>query len=337
MDKVEPVNSKFESEEKPQQEQLPSTSQNPTLINVETMDGTTGEDGNAENQQDNDDFFMLIENIPQNNRLPASLKQLLQALFGLNKNVLPVDVLVAMIYYLSFENGFVPNTFPIESSSAIATYWGYSFVAQIPKISSKLAAKQIFEQSNLHTEDAHKFEGTYTFIVKLLDFSDREVQLIIRKVFNGEALCVTFCIDKEQQAESTCLRVADYISIKEMDFDEISNNPIGIFHNINLLVEKMKCGLITPIRNQLMFNNEPNHPYAALIGMPKDMLWLLFSFLRNDLKTMHTLSQTCTYLREVAIAYLDEKNVRLHNRRSTPIIRDPHYRPYNLLRWPRYI
>lgn len=280
------------------------------------------------------DSFLLVQDICRVNRLPSSFKQLLHTLFHRCKGISSADILVALIYYLSFESGFVPNTFPPDES--VATYWGYKFVAQIPAISAALAATQIHEQysqfgqlSSTSSTPPRQSEQIYKFSVKLLSFADEEVQLIIRKVFNGDAVCVTFCsVGEEQQAKSVCLLVNEFLEPANiLQFDQIQENPQHFFRNIDKLIELIVVNVIAPIRTQLMANNR--NPNAALIGLPKEILWVLLRHFRNDLKSLQALSQTCSYLRQAAIAYLEENAIRLRNRRPTPIIRDPHFRPFN--------
>lgn len=267
---------------------------------------------------------MLFDEICQINRLPSSLYQLLKYLH--QKEIRQSDdLLVSIVYYLFLESGFVPITLPDEFKAKIATHWGYSFVAQIPEFSWKIAADEILKQHHQREpNDAAGIEQIYEFKLKLLSLSDDEMQLVIRKVFSGSAFCVTFCMNQQELATSIILPVNEFINLKQNDdFDIISlqQNPQNYLKNIRDLSEKVKHNLIAPIRNMMMY--ESAYPNASLHGMPQEVLWKLFSYFRSDLQTLQKISQTCVYLRNITISYLEESNIRLKHRRPTQIIYDP--------------
>lgn len=150
------------------------------------------------------------------------------------------------------------------------------------------------------------------------------MQLVIRKIFGGATLCVTFCSSGQEQASSIILALNDYINLdanEKCHFEDILSNPNGYFKNVRELIENVKQHLIAPLRNMIMYDSA--YPNAALHGMPQEILWTLFAYLRSDLQALQKVSQTCVYLRNMALSYLHESNIRLKNRRPTPIIYDP--------------
>lgn len=237
----------------------------------------------------------------------------------------PAELLIAVVYYLFLESGLVPITLPAEVKSQIRTHWGFSFVAQIPDYSWKIVADEIVQQhQRLQQNEAVasvQMEQIYEFKLNLLQHSEEEMQLIIRKIFGGAALCITFYLSVEQ-AMSVILPVNDFINTNEnLKIDQIQKNPQNFLKNVRKLNELVKQNLIAPLRNTLMY--ESAYPNASLHGMPKEILWTLFGFLRSDLVTLQKVSQTCVYLRNMTISYLNESNVRLKHRRPTPIIYEP--------------
>lgn len=280
------------------------------------------------------DYFMQLKDLCHANRMPSSLKKLLQNLYQKHMQA-PAELLTAIVLYLFLESGFVPTVLPLEVKSKIRTHWGFSFVAQIPDYSWRTVADEVSkEYIRLHGENskteienqaksskASPSEQIYTFKLNLLNHSDDEMQLVIRKIFNGSTLCVTFCLPQTQQSTSIILPVNKFINVAEnCDFEQIQQNPQQFFRDIRELSDEIKQNLIAPIRNAVMY--ESAYPNAALNGMPKETLWVLFSYFRFDLKNLQSISQTCVYLRNMAISYLNESNIQLKHRRPTPIIYD---------------
>lgn len=280
------------------------------------------------------DLFMLVGDFTHTNRMPSSLKNLLRSLYERHIQA-PAELLTAIVLYLFLESGFVPTVLPLDVKSKIRTHWGFSFVAQIPDSSWKIVADAVSqeykrlngENSASETENqstssnATQSEQIYTFQLNLLNHSDDEMQLVIRKIFNESTLCVTFCWVQKQQSTSIILPVSKFINVSfNCDFEQIQQNPQQYFRDIRELSNEIKQNLIAPIRNTVMY--ESAYPNAALNGMTKETLWLLFSYLRFDLKTIQSVSQTCVYLRNMAISYLNESNIQLKHHRPTPFIYD---------------
>lgn len=287
------------------------------------------------------EYYQLIGDISNTNRLPSSFVQLLRNLFQ-HQCTEPVELLTAIVYYLFFEMGFAPHTFSSAIKSALPTHWGYSFVAQIPEHSVDLAAKQIYQQYEQHKSQPQQYhqqqqpqpstskvdtttiqrpEQIYRFDVNLLNLSDHELQLIVRKLFDGMTVCITFCFDQGLETKSIILSVNEYISLKDCDtIDLILQNPKQFFPNLENLSGKIKENLCAPIRNLLMDRN--SYPCAALSSLPKESLWSIFKYYRNDLITLQQLSRTCVYLRYMVTEFLDESNIRLRTRRPTRIVHD---------------
>lgn len=268
---------------------------------------------------------MLLEEMCESNKLPLSLERLLKNLYQRDVKA-PVELLIVVVYYLFLESGFVPAALSSEVKSKIRVHWGYSFVAQIPQYSWKIAADEIqrqYEQiqHSAAASIAGQTEKIYEFKLNLLQHSNDGMQLITRKIFDGTALCVTFCLSQQAQATSVILPVNEFINVNEnTNIDHILKNPKDFIRNIKKLNETVKQNLISPSRNVAMY--ESAYPNAALHGMPKEILWTLFKYLRTDLGTLQKVSQTCVYLRNMAISYLNESNIQLRHRRPTPIIYD---------------
>lgn len=294
--------------------------------------------------------FQLVDETCHTKKLPPSLKCLLHSLHQSGITT-PAEFLIAVICYLLLESGLVPSAIADDLISKVRTHWGFSFVAGIPKNGWNIVADQIIQEyKKLHTEDASIStassqlvapEHIYTLTFKLLNHSDDELQLIIRKVFGGTTLCVMLCSEHHEQSASVILPVNDFVNIiaEAKNFDQIRNDPEKFFPKTKALSTQIKQQLIEPIRNVIMY--ESAYPNAALHGLPKEILWSLFSYLRTDLETLQKISHTCVYLRNMALTFLNESNVKLKHRRPTPITYDAtdHIQPrsrrriYNVYPW----
>lgn len=271
------------------------------------------------------DYYRLLEDVLDINRLPLPLENLLYSLHQKDIHT-PAELLLAVVYYIFLESGFVPAALPIELRSKIPMHWGYSFAAQIPDCSWAIVAKEISHEylQSIQNKNPISPESVYEFKLNLLKYSDDEMQLVIRKIFAGTALCATFCLSSQEQASSIVLFINEFICVsanEKPNFQTIASNPNVYFKNVRKLITDVKQTLIAPLRNVIMYDSV--HPNAALHGMPKEILSTLFSYLRSDLQTLQKISQTCIYLRNMAISFLHESNIRLKNRRPTPIIYDP--------------
>lgn len=234
------------------------------------------------------------------------------------------DILAALILYIFHECGFIlfdSYTNDVTTAS-IPTYWGYTNVTQIPENYSIGAAECIRQQQMHETSTSANNTTTFTIYLKLLNFSDERLVLIIRKIVNGDALCISFCF--RDRNESICLPVTEFVRSN----DEIANaieqiqcSPVECLRNIDLLVNKIKSKIITPIRNAVMHSAGLRFP--SVIGLPKEILWHLMK--RLDLKSLQSLSHTCTYMRDEIRIYLNENNIIVtsNRRQSTPIVRLP--------------
>lgn len=272
---------------------------------------------------------MLIDDVYHANKLPSPLQNLLQKLFG--RNVKSAELLVAFVYYAFLESGCVPAAMPVEQKSKIPAHWGYSYATQIPEYSWSIVADQISEQFNQweksygisDTSNASKSDQIFEFKLNLLKYSTDEMHLVIRKIFGGNALCATFCIDQQEKATSIVLPIAQFINenaINGVDFHTVRQNPQQYFTNICELTKNVKQILIMPLHNSAMY--DIGVPHAALSGLPKEVLWTLFKYVRSDLKTLQNISRTCVYLRNMAISFLNEKNIQLKQRQPTAIVHD---------------
>lgn len=275
--------------------------------------------------------FQLFSDTNHTKKLPPSLECLLRSLYE-NGIKTPAEFLTAIVCYLLLECGLVPTIISAELSPKVRTHWGFSFVAGIPKNSWNNVAGQIIQKyKEFHANNASNStassqmvssEEIYTFKFQLLNHSDDELQLIVRKIFGGTTLCVMLCSDHHEQSASVILPVNDFVksTTEAQNFDQIQHDPERFFPKIETLSTQIKQQLIEPIRNVIMY--ESAYPNAALNGLPKETLWSLFCYFRNDLETLQNISHTCVYLRNMAITFLSESNIQLKHRRPTPITYD---------------
>lgn len=277
-----------------------------------------------------EDDYQLFGDTSHTKKLPPSLECLLHDLYQ-NEIRTPAELLIAVICYLLLESGLVPTFISSELSSKVRTHWGYSFVAGIPKNSWKTVADQIIQKfmelnrgGASHAIASHMTmpDDIFTFQFKLLNHSDDELQLIIRKLFGGRSLCVMLCSEQHEQSTSIIVSVNDFVNDTTVvqNFDQIRLDPEQFFMKSQALSIQIKQQLIAPIRNVIMY--ESAYPNAALNGLPKEILWSLFRYLRFDLETLQNVSHTCVYLRNMALIFLTEKNIQLKHRRPTPITYD---------------
>lgn len=260
--------------------------------------------------------YQLLADFSITSRLPQPCVNLLQ---NLSVHSDASDILAALILYIFHECGFVAfdSVSNDVTSIEIPTYWGYSNVTQIPENYSVEAASWILRQQ---IQQPSVPTNSYTIYLKLLNFSEERLVLIIRKIVNGDAVCVSFCF--RDQSESICLPVTEFVHIDATDnaIVRIQQSATDCLKNIETLVNKIKSKIVTPIRNAVMLSAGLRCP--SLIGLPKEILWQLMR--RLDVKNLQILSHTCTYMRNEVRIYLDENHINLAaNRRSTPIVRLP--------------
>lgn len=212
------------------------------------------------------------------------------------------DSLIGIILYIFLETGFVPSNLTDDFSS-ISTYCGYEFIAQIPKqFMTSMTSTFAHQKSSTNAKEQ-------TFSLKLLNFSEEQAVLNVRKLFNGDAICLTLCFGCE--STSVCLPVNKFIKMNStqqfcLDY---------LLENLNDLVAEIKINLIRPIRNQICLSSGYGCP--NINGLPKETLDRVLVLL--DLKSLQNLSQACVYLRDHVITYLNESKRYVTTRRSTPI------------------
>lgn len=279
-------------------------------------------------------YYQLIGDVTKTNRLPSSFVQLLRKLCC-HQIIESTELLIGLVYYLFLEMGIGPQTLLPAIKANIRTHWGYSFVAQIPEHSIDLVAEQIIQQSKQNEStapmsstskmDAKQHLDQHHFNLNLVNLSDHELQLIVRKLSNG-IVCITFCFDQGLETKSIVLPVSKYIAFNRdnCNIEHIQQNPAKYFTNLQHLSSVVKEELIMPIRNILMDRN--SYPNAALNGLPKESLWSLFKLLKNDLNTLQRISQSCVYLRYMVTEFMEELNIRIRTRRPTRIVHDNDHR-----------
>lgn len=262
--------------------------------------------------------YQLLADFPTTARLPQPCVNLLA---NLSIESDAADILAALALYIFHECGFVLFDSHIDDAATrIPTYWGYTNVTRISENYS-LGAAACIRQQQSEQSSPRTNQRSYTIYLKLLNFSEERLVLIIREIVNGDALCVSFCF--RDQSESICLPVNEFVrfviddgvnAIQRMQ----QRSPTECFKNIEILVNKIKSKIITPIRNAVMLSAGLHFP--NLNGLPKEILWHLMK--RLEVKSLQNLSHTCTYMRNEVRIYLNENHINLaSNRRPTPIIR----------------
>lgn len=224
-------------------------------------------------------------------------------------NSVESDLLIGILLYTLLESGFILSNLNDDFNS-IATYWGYEFVAQIPK-NYTTAMTSTFAQHKINQN-----AKDLTISLKLLNFTEETVSLLIRRVFDGDAMCISLCFGLN--STSICLPVNKFIKMKStnegcpkqicMDY---------LLKNVAELVTEIKVNLIRPIRNRICLSSGYGCP--NINGLPNETLQNILKYL--NLKTLQCLSQTSVYLRDHIIIYLNENHRFVSTRRSTPIMR----------------
>lgn len=270
-------------------------------------------------QQNRNRDYQLLADFCTTARLPHPCAKLLE---NLSVHSDAADILAALILYIFHECGFVSfDSHHIDVATAIPTYWGYTNVTQIPESYSTEAIASLRQQQQPPQPSPPTNQLSYTIYLKLLNFSEERLVLVIRKIaVNGDALCVSFCF--RNRSESVCLPVTEFVHVDggATAIEQLHRSPVECLTNIEILVNKIKSKIITPIRNAVMLSAGLHFP--SLIGLPKEILWRLMKHL--DLESLQNLSHTCTHMRREARIYLDENHINVaSNRRPTPIIRQP--------------
>lgn len=259
--------------------------------------------------------YQLLADFSSTARLP---RPCIISLENLSVQSNAADIIAALILYIFHECGFVSFDSP-DATTTIPTYWGYTNVTQIPEYYSTEAIEHLVQQQKQRQSVAGG-DRSYTIYLKLLNFSEERLVLIMREIANGDALCISFCF--RDRSESICLPVTEFIQFdgSASVLQQVQRSPTECLKNIELLVNKVKSQLITPIRNAVMLAAGLRCP--SLIGLPKEILWHLMK--RLDLRSLQNLSHACNHMRNEARIYLNENHINVaSNRRSTPIIRMP--------------
>lgn len=283
-------------------------------------------------------------------RLPSNILNLFQAFTVPPK---AFDALIALIYTVFLEMGFVPagadEQITLTDAVNHPTCWAYSYVSSIMSnyitAPAKLIEKQRTEMSIIDTstdgkEIASPGNQSYQFTLKLLNFSEQPCLLIARSVFNGDAVCVTMfhCNDSSTSGgpgHSAVLPIKQYIHIGKDDDDSLTIHKVkhstNILTNMKELAQKMKSSIIIPIRMELM--DKEGHRYAGFNGVPQEILWLLYD--RFDLNTLQNVSHVSVKMRIDVINYIRAKGRHIYDteRRRVQIVRYPDgFEPYQHVR-----
>lgn len=224
----------------------------------------------------------------------------------------PSDLLVALVYGICLEMGFVPadkiNASDGTKHPTIRTFWGYSYVDSIVSTFAAVPANLIEIQQQMWPQETgqspHSNGRTYKFTLQLLNFSERLCRLVARNIFNSDAICITFS-NGNGTGQSVVLPVKRYVRFdgaveRPMAINQL-NDPANTLTNIKELAHKIKSSIIIPIRNGVM--NEGGYLFGGLDGMPRDVLWLLFE--RFDLQSLQNISRVCLRLRSEVVAFIE--------------------------------
>lgn len=136
-----------------------------------------------------------------------------------------------------------------------------------------------------------------TVLIKLgLNESENTYKLLTREI--GDALCITFSY-QNHPGKSIYLSASRYV------LNATLKEPTKCFNNLKELSLKLKSNIFTPIRNYTLESNNKNGAFADLIGLPSEVVWLIFRKL--DMASLRNLSRTCTQMNSEINNY---KNVR---------------------------
>lgn len=258
--------------------------------------------------------FMLFEEIESQQRLPKHLKQMLTNVPLASETS---DIFCASILYLLLEMGFVvcdSSQSPPDDDS-LSTSCSYSYVENILEKYVLMISNSIKNQLSCGNG---KTSETFKFSIRLINFSENVLNLVVRKIFDKGTLCITFCYN--ENSCSILLNVNEYVRDPVIIDEDLLENPAQYFKNTLDLAYKIRSTLIIPIRNAVMLDE--GHTFPGLFGIPREIQWHILKML--DLQSLQSLSQTCIKLRCDIITYVNERNMRITTeRRSTPIIRLP--------------
>lgn len=256
--------------------------------------------------------FMLFEEIESKQLFPKHLRKLLTDLpLALETS----DILCAIIPYLLLEMGFIVGDLstPPSDDITLPTSCSYSEDVLIRYVS--LISDSIKKQQSCAN---NKSIEIFKFSMKLVNFSENILTLVIRKVFNGNTLCITFCYN--EYSHTVVLNINDYVHKPLIIDDDLLQNPTKYFKNTESLAYKVRSTVIIPIRNQLMLDE--GYTFAGLLGVPKEIQWTIFKLL--GLTSLQDLSKTCIRLRSDIISFVNGLDLKITTeRQSTPIIWQP--------------
>lgn len=260
--------------------------------------------------------FRTIDDYIETKQLPSTLKRLWNKL-GDGHTPEPTEILISLIYYATLEMGFVPVKLSTDLYSKLPTHWAYRFAAQVPFYGCDVVADELIQQRKEMNDGLRKF---YKFHLILANIVDNGTLLIVNNVFNKTGLLVTLCSDPTGMPPGQTIEITSSVMLNLNEFVSLdATNQIELI-NVTQFLAKVKSELIGPVRNALLLHE--GLPHAAINGLPKDALWSIFECLRNDLPSLQALSQTCTFLRNMSIDYLNESNIQLERRIPTRIVRD---------------
>lgn len=309
--------------------------------------------------------FIRIEDSDAKTGISSSV---LQAVRSFKDSQQPFELMVTLAYALCLEMGFVPAgddarlLAPPSSPTEHRTCWSYSYVNSIVTTYATAAPRliELQQQEQQHRcapqnddgdGDSCKrsrpstHENSYRFTLKLINFSQRECLLLARPLFQGNAICLSLCSDN-CTGQSVVLPISRYIHMTMPQVDDgatVSTSEPTIempttkqlIHLLNIkeFSHKLKSALLLPIRNELM--SIEGHRYAALDGLPQEMLWLLSDHL-NAIE-LQNFSCVNMKMRVRILDYIERKGrqisvVERRHVQRVPYVerRLPRIGPYNL-------
>lgn len=194
--------------------------------------------------------------------LPSHILQALEALR--HKRPSKMHILRALVYIISLESGF----HTLESTVNFNNKSGSFNIVNI--------------KNNIKFTDDIPQDETVLIRLTLYDSTtDNNYKLLTREI--GDGLCITFSYEN-QPGKSIYLSASRYV------LNATLKEPTKCFNNLKELSFKLKDKIFTPIRNNILESNK-NEAFAALTGLPSEVLWIIFRKLRRP--SLQNVAKTC--------------------------------------------
>jgi len=207
------------------------------------------------------------------NELPIHIHQAIEALRF--KRPSKMHILRALVYIISLESGF----HPLESDLNFNPISGCFNVENV-------------KENTKFVKDIPIEETVLTKLALTGSVAEKSFKLLTREI--GDALCITFS-HQNQPGKSIYLSASRYV------LNATLKEPTKCFNNLKELSFKLKEYIFTPIRNETLASNNKNEAFASLIGLPSEVVWLIYRKL--DVASLRNLSRTCMQMNSEANNY----------------------------------